>query len=146
MNTQTVPASSGKLNALATVLVVDDESQAREICLSVVEDAGLRARTVSTTEEAIAAMDESPVDIVITDLQVPSMGGIELLRHVRQVSPHVAVIVLTQYGTIETAIEATRLGAADYVMKPFHVEDLRAKLERVVHSLAIDQELSLIHI
>ena len=140
MNTQTVPTSSGKLSALATVLVVDDESQAREICLSVVEDVGLRARTVSTTEEALAAMDESPVDIVITDLQVPSMGGIELLRHVRQASPHVAVIVLTQYGTIETAIEATRLGAADYVMKPFHVEDLRAKLERVVHSLTIDQE------
>jgi len=140
VNTQTVPTSSGKLSALATVLVVDDESQAREICLSVVEDVGLRARTVSTTEEALAAMDESPVDIVITDLQVPSMGGIELLRHVRQASPHVAVIVLTQYGTIETAIEATRLGAADYVMKPFHVEDLRAKLERVVHSLTIDQE------
>jgi len=111
VNTQTVPSSSAKLNALVTVLVVDDESQAREICLNVVEDAGLRARTASTTEEALAAMDESPVDIVITDLQVPRMGGIELLRHIRQVSPHVAVMVLTQYGTIETAIEATRLGA-----------------------------------
>jgi len=140
VNTQTVPSSSGKLNALMTVLVVDDESQALKICLDVVEDVGLRARTASTTEEALAAMDESPVDIVITDLQVPRMGGIELLRHVRQTSPHVAVMVLTQYGTIETAIEATRLGAADYVMKPFHVEDLRAKLERVVHSLTIDQE------
>jgi two-component system response regulator HydG len=101
---------------------------------------GLRARTASTTEEALAAMEESPVDIVITDLQVPRMGGIELLRHVRQASPQVAVMVLTQYGTIETAIEATRLGAADYVMKPFHVEDLRAKLERVAHSLSVDQE------
>jgi two-component system response regulator HydG len=120
--------------------VVDDESQARKVCLDVLGDVGLRARTASTTEEALAAMEESPVDIVITDLQVPRMGGIELLRHVRQASPQVAVMVLTQYGTIETAIEATRLGAADYVMKPFHVEDLRAKLERVVHSLSIDQE------
>lgn len=140
MNIQTIPSSSEKLSAPVTVLVVDDESQARSICLNVVEDVGLRARTASTTEEALAAMDESPVDIVITDLQVPRMGGIELLRHVRQASPQVAVMVLTQYGTIETAIEATRLGAADYVMKPFHVEDLRTKLERVVHSLTIDQE------
>jgi DNA-binding NtrC family response regulator len=140
VNIQTIPSSSEKLSAPVTVLVVDDESQARSICLNVVEDVGLRARTASTTEEALAAMDESPVDIVITDLQVPRMGGIELLRHVRQASPQVAVMVLTQYGTIETAIEATRLGAADYVMKPFHVEDLRTKLERVVHSLTIDQE------
>ena len=140
MNTQIFPSSSGKPSAPITALVVDDESQARKVCLDVLGDVGLRARTASTTEEALAAMEESPVDIVITDLQVPRMGGIELLRHVRQASPQVAVMVLTQYGTIETAIEATRLGAADYVMKPFHVEDLRAKLERVVHSLSIDQE------
>ena len=140
MNTQIFPSSSGKPSAPITALVVDDESQARKVCLDVLGDVGLRARTASTTEEALAAMEESPVDIVITDLQVPQMGGIELLRHVRQASPQVAVMVLTQYGTIETAIEATRLGAADYVMKPFHVEDLRAKLERVVHSLSVDQE------
>ena len=140
MNTQIFPSSSGKPSAPITALVVDDESQARKVCLDVLGDVGLRARTASTTEEALAAMEESPVDIVITDLQVPRMGGIELLRHVRQASPQVAVMVLTQYGTIETAIEATRLGAADYVMKPFHVEDLRAKLERVVHSLSVDQE------
>jgi len=140
VNTQIFPSSSGKPSAPITALVVDDESQARKVCLDVLGDVGLRARTASTTEEALAAMEESPVDIVITDLQVPRMGGIELLRHVRQASPQVAVMVLTQYGTIETAIEATRLGAADYVMKPFHVEDLRAKLERVVHSLSVDQE------
>ncbi len=140
MSTQTVPSPSGKYSAAVTALVVDDETQARKVCLDVLEDVGLRARTASTTEEALATMEECPVDIVITDLQVPQMGGIELLRHVRRHSPHVAVMVLTQYGTIETAIEATRLGAADYVMKPFHVEDLRAKLERVVHSLTIDQE------
>ena len=140
MNTQIFPSSSGKPSAPITALVVDDESQARKVCLDVLGDVGLRARTASTTEEALAAMEESPVDIVITDLQVPQMGGIELLRHVRKASPQVAVMVLTQYGTIETAIEATRLGAADYVMKPFHVEDLRAKLERVVHSLSVDQE------
>jgi DNA-binding NtrC family response regulator len=85
-------------------------------------------------------LEESAVDIVITDLKVPQVGGLELLRHVRKHSPHVPVLVLTQYDTIETAIEATRLGAADYVMKPFHIDDLRAKLDRVVNSLTLDQE------
>ncbi len=113
---------------------------ARAICTDVVEDAGLKVRTASTTEEALAVLEETTVDIVITDLKVPMVGGLELLRHVRKHTPHVPVLVLTQYGTIETAIEATRLGAVDYVMKPFHVDDLRAKLDRVVNSLALDQE------
>src|SRR5579862_1724177 len=113
MNTPMIPSASAKPGAAVTALIVDDESQARIVCQDVLESAGLRARTASTTEEALAAMEESPVDIVITDLQVPQIGGIELLRQVRKNAPHVAVMVLTQYGTIETAIEATRLGAAD---------------------------------
>jgi DNA-binding NtrC family response regulator len=140
VNNQTAQAAPGKSTFPVTALIVDDETQARAICTDVVEDAGLHVRTASTTEEALAALEESPVDIVITDLKVPQIGGLELLRHVRLHSPHVPVLVLTQYGTIETAIEATRLGAADYVMKPFHIDDLRAKLDRVVSSLALDQE------
>ncbi len=140
MNSLTVPAPSEKSIFSVTALIVDDESQAREICTDVVEDAGLKVRTASTTEEALAVLEESAVDIVITDLKVPQVGGLELLRHVRKHTPHVPVLVLTQYGTIETAIEATRLGAVDYVMKPFHIDDLRAKLDRVVNSLALDQE------
>ncbi len=140
MNNQTAQAAPEKSIFPVTALIVDDETQARAICTDVVEDAGLRVRTASTTEEALAVLEETAVDIVITDLKVPQVGGLELLRHVRKHTPHVPVLVLTQYGTIETAIEATRLGAVDYVMKPFHVDDLRAKLDRVVNSLALDQE------
>jgi DNA-binding NtrC family response regulator len=140
VNNQTAQAAPEKLNFPATALIVDDETQARAICTDVVEDAGLIVRTASTTEEALAVLEETAVDIVITDLKVPQIGGLELLRHVRKYTPHVPVLVLTQYGTIETAIEATRLGAVDYVMKPFHIDDLRAKLDRVVNSLALDQE------
>ena len=140
MNNQTAHAAPEKSNFPVTALIVDDETQARAICTDVVEDAGLKVRTASTTEEALAVLEEAAVDIVITDLKVPQVGGLELLRHVRKHSPHVPVLVLTQYGTIETAIEATRLGAADYVMKPFHIDDLRAKLDRVVNSLVVDQE------
>ncbi len=140
MSNQTAQAAPEKLNFPVTALIVDDETQARMICTDVVEDAGLKVRTASTTEEALRVLEEITVDIVITDLKVPQVGGLELLRHVRKHTPHVPVLVLTQYGTIETAIEATRLGAVDYVMKPFHVDDLRAKLDRVVSSLALDQE------
>jgi DNA-binding NtrC family response regulator len=123
-----------------TVLIVDDENATRTLCRDVVAESGLHTRLASTTEQALEILDQFPVDIVITDLRVPEMGGLELLKRVREAYPRTAVIVLTQYGTIESAVEATRMGAADYVTKPFHIPELRTKLERVVRSLELDQE------
>jgi DNA-binding NtrC family response regulator len=123
-----------------TVLIVDDEDTTRNLCRDIAVDSGLRTRTASTTEQAVEILDQYPVDIVITDLRVPQLGGLELLKRVRQTFPQIPVIMLTQYGTIENAVEATRIGAADYVTKPFHIPELRAKLDRVVRSLEIDQE------
>ncbi|MGH9770143.1 MAG: sigma-54-dependent transcriptional regulator [Candidatus Acidiferrales bacterium] len=123
-----------------TVLIVDDEDTTSSLCREVVAEAGLRTRTASTTEQALEILDQHPVDIIITDLRVPELGGIELLKRVREIYPQTAVIVLTQYGTIESAVEATRMGAADYVTKPFHVSELRGKLDRLVRSIEIDQE------
>ena len=71
---------------------------------------------------------------------MPLLGGVELLKRIRETYPQTAVIVLTQYGTIESAVEATRMGAVDYLTKPFHVPELRGKLDRVVRLLEIDQE------
>ena len=123
-----------------SVLIVEDEDATRNLCRDVVVDSGLHARAAATTEEALEILEQHPVDIVITDLRVPQMGGLELLKHIREIYPQTAVIVLTQYGTIESAVEATRMGAADYVTKPFHVPELRGKLDRVVRLLEVDQE------
>jgi len=123
-----------------TILIVDDEGSARSLCSDVAVQAGLRVRTASTTEQALEILEQFPVDMVVTDLKVPELGGLELLRRIRAVYPQIAVMVLTQYGTIETAVEATRLGAMDYVTKPFHVEELRAKLDRLVRAIELDQE------
>ncbi|MGD0425789.1 MAG: sigma-54 dependent transcriptional regulator [Candidatus Acidiferrales bacterium] len=124
----------------ATVLIVDDEDATRSLCHDVVTDSGLRTRTASTTEQALEILDQMPVDILITDLRVPQIGGLELLKRVRSTYPQTAVLVLTQYGTIESAVEATRLGAADYITKPFHIPELRSKLDRMIRLLDVDQE------
>src|SRR5277367_6404258 len=123
-----------------TVLIVDDENATRDLCRDIVAESGLRTRTASTTEQALEILEQYPVDIVITDLRVPEIGGIELLKRVRETHAQTPVIVLTQYGTIESAVEATRMGAADYVTKPFHIPELRTKLDRVVRSIELDQE------
>jgi DNA-binding NtrC family response regulator len=134
------PARSIERPMAITVLIVDDEDTTRNLCREVVMDTGLRARMASTTEQALDILDQFPVDIVLTDLRVPELGGLELLKRIREFYPQTAVIVLTQYGTIENAVQATRIGAADYVTKPFHIPDLRGKLDRVVRLLEVDQE------
>ena len=123
-----------------SVLIVDDEKSTCSLCGDIAREAGLEVHFAETTEEALELLDRSPVDILLTDLKVPELGGLELLKRVRTYYPHVAAMVLTQYGTIATAIEATRLGARDYVTKPFHVEELRSKLERLISNIEMDQE------
>ncbi|MFZ0638523.1 MAG: sigma-54 dependent transcriptional regulator [Candidatus Acidiferrales bacterium] len=125
---------------VATALIVDDEESAVRLCADIATEAGLRVRTAATTEQALETLDEYPIDIVITDLRIPELGGLELLRRIHEHYPEVAVLVLTQYGTIQTAVEATRLGAADYVTKPFHIDELRRKLQRLIHEQELNQE------
>ncbi|HEV2314159.1 MAG TPA: sigma-54 dependent transcriptional regulator, partial [Candidatus Acidoferrales bacterium] len=125
---------------VATILIVDDEESTLRICTDIATQLGLHVRTASTTEQALEELDQYPVDIAITDLKVPQIGGLELLRRIREHYPQVSVLVLTQYGTIQTAVEATRLGAADYVTKPFHIDELSGKIQRLVREQELDQE------
>lgn len=134
------PAVAYERPMQGTVLIVDDDGATRDLCRDVVTESGLRTRTASTTEEALEILDQYPIDIVLTDLRIPALGGIELLKRVRDLYPQTAVVVLTQYGTIESAVEATRMGAADYVTKPFHIPELRSKLDRVARTLEVAQE------
>ena len=93
-----------------SILIVDDESATRELCRDIALEIGLEVRTASTTDEALEILEESAVDIVVTDLRVPELGGLELLKRINLSQPNSSVMVLTQYGTIETAVAATRLG------------------------------------
>ena len=140
MSASTDTVALADRRATIEILVVDDEDATRRLCCDVATEAGYRASAVPTTEAALEILDEEPVDIVLTDLRVPQLGGIELLKRIREHYAETAVIVLTQYGTIDTAVEATRLGAADYVTKPFRIDDLRSKLNRLVRSLEMDNE------
>ncbi len=122
------------------LLVVDDDEHVRGICRTIAEEAGMKVFDVSTAEEALEILELSPIDILLTDLRLPGTSGLELLRRVTRLFPDMAVVMLTQYGTIDSAVQATRMGAADYVTKPFRVEELRARLEQVVHGVELRRE------
>jgi len=127
-----------------TVLVVEDEEVTRKLCSEVAESCGMKAIAVASAAEALELLDLHSVDIMLTDLKLQQSSGLDLLKRVRDVYPQVVVVVLTQYGTIDSAVEATRMGAADYVTKPFHVEDLRSRLMRVARDVDLRQENQLL--
>ena len=122
------------------VLVVEDEESTRKLCADVAVSCGMKAIVASSVEEALRHLETHAVDIIVTDLLLPPSSGLDLLKQVHEMYPQVAVVVLTQYGTIDSAVAATRMGAVDYVTKPFHIDDLRARLERVARDMDLDRE------
>ena len=102
------------------ILIVDDEPELLELLKLVIEDK-TRHQVVTTTNplHVPALLEETPFDLVITDLKMPHLGGIELLETIRKIDPGLPVIILTAYGTIESAVEALQKGAFSYVTKPF---------------------------
>src|SRR5258708_21114494 len=97
------------------ILIVDDEQSIRETCAMVSEQCGMKPTVVATSEEALEVLEHSAVDILLTDLRLPLTNGVELLKQVHDLHPEAAPAVLTQYGTIESALEFTRTAPAAYV-------------------------------
>ena len=122
------------------LLIVEDEETTRELCATVATQSGLRSSAVASAEQALEVIEQSAVDIVLTDLKLPGMSGLMLLKRLSELYPQISVIVLTQYGTIDSAIEATRMGALDYVTKPFRIDELRARIDRAVQAVDLQQE------
>src|SRR5947208_1947762 len=92
-----------------SLLIVDDEETTRELCAAVGAQAGLRALGAASAEVALEILEQNAVDIILTDLKLPGMSGLDFLKRVSELYPQIFVIVLTQYGTIDSAIQATRI-------------------------------------
>ena len=116
----------------ARVLIVDDEPIKRTILEDELAGAGYTVTTAESPLAAEPALAESPFDVVVTDLRMPGQDGLSFLRDLRRERPDQAVIVMTAYGTVETAVEAMKLGAFDYIQKPFTTEELLLKLDRLL--------------
>ena len=109
----------------STVLIADDEANLRKVLRALLEREGYRCLVVADGRAALEAVTAGGVDILITDLKMPKMGGIELLEAVKGLEPDLPVIVITAHGTVDTAVSALKLGAFDYITKPFDRDELK---------------------
>ncbi len=106
-----------------TVLIVDDERSALDFCQEILKSQGFRVEAAESGERALEILENRPVDIVLTDVRMPGMDGMDLLRAAKDKYPEVDVVVMTGFGSIQAAVEATKLGAYDYITKPFKVDE-----------------------
>lgn len=122
------------------ILIIEDDALIRESLSDVLVNAGYKIRAVSCGEDGVSAIKERPFDIVLTDLQLPGISGLDVLRSVRNISPHSACIILTGYASIETAVEAMRAGAFTYLKKPFVSAELLVILEKAYELVSLKSE------
>ncbi len=121
-------------------LVVDDERSLREMMQIMLRKEGFRVYLAETVEGGLQVMDEQVFDLVLTDLRLPDGSGIDLLKRSRALHPETVVMVLTAYASTETAVEALRLGAYDYFIKPFDLDEVRVRIRNAVERKQLQDE------
>src|SRR6266851_8007585 len=127
----------------ASILVVDDERAIQDSIAWCLRADGHDVRTAPDGEEAMEIMAGQDFDVVISDIIMPGVSGVELLRKARTLHPRTLVVLITAYATVETAVEALREGASDYVLKPFKFDDLRLRVQRLLEHRTASQESAL---
>jgi DNA-binding NtrC family response regulator len=114
------------------ILIVDDEERFRTTMCKLLRAHGYDAHAVGTGQEAIRKVIEEVWDVMILDMKMPEMGGVQVLSEVRELDSRVEVIVLTGYASIDTVQEVMKFGAYDYLLKPYHTEELLEKIENAL--------------
>jgi len=126
--------------AAPRVLVVDDERSMRELLAIVLKREGYEVVLAENGRSAVAALERGPFDLLISDIKMPDMSGVDVLRAAKKLDPDILGIMITAFASTETAIEAMRLGACDYLSKPFDVDLLKMKVREKVENRQLRQE------
>src|SRR5712692_7158594 len=124
----------------ASILVVDDERAIQDSIAWCLRTDGHEVRTAGSGEEAMAIMADQGFDLILSDIIMPGLSGVELLRKAHTLHPQTLVVLITAFATVQTAVEALREGASDYVIKPFKFDDLRLRVRRLLEQRAAFQE------
>jgi len=126
------------------ILVVDDEEKQRDLLAGFLKKKGYEVTTLASGREAIEKNRTEGFDLVILDLKMPEIDGIETMTKMKEIDPQTYFIILTGYGTVESAVEAMKVGAYDYLNKPINLDELELKIERIYEAQRLHQELEVL--
>src|SRR5512142_1422117 len=128
----------------ARILVVDDERSMRELLSIVLKREGHEVLVAENGRSAIDLLEKQPVELLISDVRMPDLSGVDVLAAAQRLNPEIIGIMITAYASTETAVEALRLGAYDSLSKPFHVDELKLKVRKALERKYLQQENALL--
>ncbi len=124
---------------MISLLIVEDQAVLRKGIVKVFKDCGYFVDDVQDGETAVRMFNERIYDVVVTDLKLPNMSGMDVLKHAKSLNPDTEVLVMTAYGTIENAIEAMKIGAFDFLQKPFGIEELEMRVKKIIQNRGMEE-------
>ncbi len=114
------------------ILVIEDDRKMRDGLVEILKDEGYKVESAENGQSGLDKLKKKDFDIVLTDLMMPVMGGMEVLREIKRTKPKTSVIIITAFGTIENAVDAIKVGASDYITKPFKIDEIQTKIRKVL--------------
>src|SRR6266481_4664870 len=114
----------------ATILIIEDEAKMRRLLELNLADDGFKTLSAGDAESGLKLLQNESVDLVLTDLKLPGMNGLDFLAAIKRFQAALPVVVMTAFGTVETAVEAMKAGASDYVLKPFSLDEMKLKVAK----------------
>ena len=124
----------------AHILVLDDEKNYLLVLETILEEQGYEVTALQDPQLALAYLEDSEVDVLVTDMRMPGMSGQEVLAHIRKEYPYIPVLIMTAFGSIDRAVEAMKSGAFDYITKPFDNNELLLSLNKAVQLARVEQQ------
>ncbi len=124
---------------MKNILVIEDEKEIREGLVEVLEEAGFLVDSAENGQQGLEKIGKKDFDVVVTDLIMPVVGGMEVLRETKRIKPHTRVILITAFATVDNAVEAMKAGASDYITKPFRIDEVQIKIRKVLAEAEFDK-------
>ncbi len=137
-----MPEEAGTLETTAKVLVVEDDEVLRQLLIDVLSDQGYQVEAAETGEEGLRTMEQDVFDIILLDINLPGMDGMDVLRLAPARQPDAQVVMMTAFGTVDTAVEAMKQGAFDYINKPFSTDELLLTITRALEEQDLRREVA----
>lgn len=116
---------------MKNILITEDDEKMRNGLAEILKEEGYNVDSAQNGQKGLEMIKKKDYDVVLTDLIMPVMGGMELLRNIKQIKPRISVIIITAFGTVENAVEAIKVGASDYITKPFKIDEVQSKIKKV---------------